>query len=62
MAWAQIEISRGVSATFIMPTRDLNHWRGSSIKVTAAIGVPQICVASRVRSSKADSGGVSKMS
>ena len=34
-------MSRGVSAASI-PTRDLNHWRWVSTRLTSAIGVPQI--------------------
>ncbi len=44
-----------------MPTVALNHWRSSSMKVTAATGVPQICAASWAMSSKPASGSVSRM-
>ena len=53
--------SRGVSDTS-SPTFDLNHCRSSSTRQTRAMGALQICAASRVKSSKASSAGVSRTS
>src|SRR5579862_7395569 len=60
IATEQKAMSRGVSDGFI-PIFDLNHWRFSSISEIIAIGVLQMNDASRVRSSKACSGSVSRM-
>src|ERR1700680_5006198 len=60
IAVEQSATSREVSATEI-PTRDLNHWRSPSISEINAIGVLQTKDASRVRSSNANSGSVSRM-
>src|SRR5712692_11572737 len=53
-------MSREVSEA-LMPTRDLNHWRSSSMREMRAMGVLQTNEASRVRSSKDCSGSVSRM-
>ena len=60
MAWAAKETSRGSSVAAI-PTRDLNHSRCASRRLTRAMGVPQMVAAMRVRASKSASGGVSRM-
>src|SRR6266550_1701312 len=60
IAVEQKAISRDVSEAS-MPTRDLNHWRSSSIREISAMGVLQTNEASRVRSSKDCSGSVSRM-
>src|SRR5580698_9211800 len=60
MACAQNDTLREVSCT-CTPTRDLNHCRFSSTKLISAMGVPQICEASSVKSSNACSGFVSRM-
>ena len=60
MAWEQNEMLREVSVA-VMPTFDLNHWRSASTSEISAIGVPQMCDASSVRSSNAFSGSVSRM-
>ena len=55
MAWVQKAMLRSVWR-MPTPTSDLNHCRSSSISVIRAIGVPQMCDASIVRSSKAAFG------
>src|ERR1700686_75133 len=60
IAVEQRATSRDVSATE-SPIRDLNHWRFPSISEINAIGVLQTRDASRVRSSNANSGSVSRM-
>src|SRR5712691_683971 len=60
IAVEQKAMSRDVSEAS-MPTRDLNHWRSSSIREIRAVGVLQTNEASRVRSSKDCSGSVSRM-
>ena len=61
MVKVQKEISREVSLTS-RPTLLLNHWRRSSTSEISAIGVSHICAASAVKSSKALSSGVSRIS
>src|SRR5882762_1540915 len=61
MAHAQNETSRGVSAADT-PTLDLNHCRSVSTRLISANGVWQIWAARWVRSSKAVSGSVSRIS
>src|SRR5438045_7169858 len=61
IACAQNESSRGTSFA-IKPTIDLNQRRSESTKVIIAPGVSQMMAASCVRSSKAFSGEVSRMS
>jgi hypothetical protein len=61
IACAQKETSRAVSGASI-PTLALNHWRSESTRLIIAIGVPQIWAASRARSSKSLSAGLSRIS
>src|SRR5258708_37534894 len=60
IAVAQKAMLRDVSEAS-RPTRDLNHWRSSSMREMRAMGVLQTNEASRVRSSKDCSGLVSRM-
>src|SRR5436309_3539408 len=53
-------MSREVSVR-LTPIFDLNHWRSESISEIKAIGVSQICDASKVMRSKSPSGGVSRI-
>ena len=55
MAWEQSEPSRGISVAS-SPNLDLNHCRFESVRLTRAMGVPQMVAASQVRSSYRDSG------
>src|SRR5690348_422530 len=60
MATAQNAMSRGVS-DIVTPIFDLNHCRSSSTSEISAIGVLQMNDASKVRSSNACSGSVSRI-
>src|SRR5439155_8388616 len=60
IAVEQKAMSREVSEA-VIPTRDLNHWRSSSIREIRAMGVLQTNEARSVRSSKDCSGSVSRM-
>ncbi len=55
-----METSSGVSE-IPSPTSALNHWRRSSIRLTTAMGAPQIRASSATMRSKSRSGGVSRM-
>src|SRR4029077_20649704 len=60
IAVEQKAMSLDVSASF-KPTRDLNHWRSSSIREISAMGVLHTKDASRVRSSKDCSGSLTRI-
>merc|ERR1719336_370926 len=57
---AQKDISRGVSDES-SPTLDLNHWRSESTRLTKTIGTLKRADETRVMSSRALQGTVSKM-
>jgi hypothetical protein len=59
MACAQNATSREVSV-IDSPTFDLNHWRSESIKLTTAMGVPQILAANSANWSYERSGALSR--
>ena len=61
MAWPQKEMSRPVSQTS-KPCIDLNHWRDSSIREIATIGMSKTWATNRVRLSKTASGSESRSS
>jgi hypothetical protein len=60
MAWAQNDTSRGVSR-MPKPISALKNCRSRSMRFTTAIGALQMSAAMRAISSKAGSGGVSRM-